>query len=176
MKNLKAPLIAAAVVLSVISCKKNDVKPNAENSAVNATQNSQSILNVQSLSWKSVADWQVANQQSFKVFYASVADTSITADVVSSGLVLVYKKNSDGTIVRLPFEEKVGGQVSNYWYYQVSEGKVLISCDNYTNSSNAGKDNFQVVVVNKDQINSLSNKGYANSKLMELDYNQVSGL
>jgi hypothetical protein len=176
MKNLKAPLIAIAFILSLASCKKNDVKPNTENATPNTTQNVQSVLNVQSLSWKSADDWKVANQQSFKVFYTSLSDTSITSDVVSSGMVLVYKKSLDGTISRLPFEEKVAGQVSNYWYYQVSEGKVLISCDNYTNSSSVSKDNFQVVVVNKEQINSLTNKGYENSKLMELDYNQVSGL
>lgn len=177
MKNLRVPFISVAIVLFFFSCKKNDVQ--APVNTASTTNNTAKInvnpaLNLKTSSaWTSVSNWQVANQQNFSLYYASINDAAITNAVATSGLVLVYKKSSDGTIVRLPFEEKSGSQLVNYWYYQVSNGKVLITRDSYNKTGASTSDTFQYVIFSADQLTKLNQQGYDRSKLMSVNYTDV---
>lgn len=177
MKNLRVPFIGLAIVLFFYSCKKNDVQtaPGTTSTTTNTAKITvDSSLNLKSTSaWTTVTGWQVANQQSFSLYYASLNDAAITNTVATSGLVLVYKKSSDGTVVRLPFEEKSGSQLLNYWYYQVSNGKVLITRDSYNKSDASTSDTFKYVIFSADQLTKLAQQGFDRSKLMSIGYTDV---
>jgi len=177
MKNLRVPFISVAIVLFFFSCKKNDVQApvNTSSTTTNTAKITvDSALNLKTSSaWTTVSNWQVANQQNFSLYYASINDAAITNAVATGGLVLVYKKSSDGTIVRLPFEQKSGSQLLNYWYYQVSNGKVLVTRDSYNKSDASTSDTFKYVIFTADQLNKLSQQGYDRSKLMSIGYTDV---
>ena len=178
MKNLRVPFISVAIVLFFFSCKKNDVQAPVNTPSTTTTNtakiNVDSALNLKTTSaWTSVSNWQVANQQNFSLYYASINDAAISNAVATGGLVLVYKKSSDGTVVRLPFEEKSGSQLVNYWYYQVSNGKVLITRDSYNKSGASTSDTFKYVIFTADQLTKLNQQGYDRSKLMSVSYTDV---
>ncbi|MFL5787159.1 MAG: hypothetical protein ACJ748_03830 [Flavisolibacter sp.] len=176
MKNLRVPLFGVAIVLFLFSCKKNDMQaPVTQSTTTNTAKiNVDSTQSLKSSSaWTALSNWQVANQQSFNLYYKSIPEAKITSAVASNGLVLVYKKSANNTIVRLPFEEKTGSQLSNYWYYQVSNGKVLISRDSYNNAQASSQDNFQYVIFTPDQLAKLEAKGYDRNKLMGISYEEV---
>ena len=176
MKNLKPSLFALMSVVLLFSCKKSDLKEEL------ASDNSQGIASTVSLkesSWKTLPKWNQVNQQSYSIYYSSLKDANITADVANDGLVLVYKKDATkNTTVELPYEEKVGN-TTYYWYYQISEGKVLVSCDIYGTSNTetlSTANNFKYIPISKDALSKLEGKGYSRTQLMALPYEQVSGM
>jgi hypothetical protein len=172
MKNLRVPVIAVAILLFFFSCKKNDVQApitTASTNTAKVTVNPTDSLKTASV-WNSISSWQVVNQQSFSLSYASISDANITTAVAANGLVLVYKKGTDGTIVRLPFEEKSGTQLLNYWYYQVSNGKVLVTRDSYNKTDASTTEKFQYIIFTADQLAKLNQTGLDRSKLMSINY------
>jgi hypothetical protein len=172
MKNLRVPVIAVAILLFFFSCKKNDIQAPITTASTNTAK--VTVTPTQSLktasAWNSISTWQVVNQQSFSLSYASISDANITSAVAANGLVLVYKKGTDGTIVRLPFEEKNGTQLQNYWYYQVSNGKVLVTRDSYNKTDASTTDKFQYIIFTADQLAKLNQTGLDRSKLMSINY------
>lgn len=181
MKNVKLPILGLSFVLLVASCKKDDFK---EESNLDAAASSVAATDANSLTWKSAAQWEKADQGTFSINYFTIADSSITADVADNGLVLVFKKVGNN-INSLPFEE---GQASsketdnatasaNYWYHQVSEGSLLISYDVYNTPANAETANsFQYFVITPEKLDELHTNGYTTEKLMGLGYAAAANL
>lgn len=174
MKTVKFPILCLAVTLFAASCKKNDVQGETSSESTAATAASD-------LSWKTISQWENDDQGTFSVHYFTIADSSITADVADNGLVLVYKK-ADTNVNTLPFEEGNPGDAStasntaNYWYHQVSEGSLLVSCDVYTGKADDAANSFKYFVITPEKLESLASDGYDAEKLMNLSYNDAAAL
>ena len=168
MKKNKLPVLSLALMIVMASCKKNDVlPPNAsslKNSAVtNATTASE---------WKALSNWATSKGTNVTTYSSKISDSSITADVAKSGLVLAYFKNSSN-IQSLPFLEK---DKSSFAYYQISKGSLTFSVDNYNGSTSLTANSFAYFVFTAEKLKSLESSGYSKSKLMQMSYNDVAAL
>jgi hypothetical protein len=173
LKNIKPSVLGLAITLIVASCSKKDVYN--ETADQSSTVTSAESVNANIPDWHSASQWDSVKQDKHAVFYFSMADSRITSDVVTDGLVLVYKKNNS-TTVTLPFKE-VSGNTATNWYHQVTEGNVLIFSDNSNDSNQPGAGNsFSLIVIAPDQLKSLASNGHTPSSLMDMTYEQVSKL
>lgn len=167
MKNYKLPLLGIALVLLITSCKKEDVRP------VNTTGSSALIASKTGASgWNSLSSWSTSKSDNATTYFTSLTDTTITADVARSGLVLVFKK-SGTTVQSLPFQDQA---TNTYWYYQVSKDAVRINGDNSESGRNYSGQVFSYFVFSAQQIADLGAKGKTKFDLMQLNYDQVLAL
>jgi len=170
MKSLRFPLLGIMVMMLAVSCKKEDltdtVQPKIESTTASAGADSSA--------WKSFSTWNAIEREKFNVYYTSVNDANLTASTVEDGLVLVYmKNNANGAVTRLPLEEKIGAD-TYYWYYQVAEGNILISCDvNGTAKDFNEKNSFRYEITTKDALTNLEQKGVSKTDLMKMTYNEL---
>lgn len=154
----------AFITLLATACKKNDPKYQApEQPTTKATAPSP---------WKSVNNWSDSKQNGFTVYNGKIEDGSITPEVISKGLVLVYKSKG-GSVLTLPSEDSE----NNYWYYQISKGAVTITSDVYGADQTLDQNStFQYFILTKDRLAKLEAKGYSKSKLMSLSHADASQL
>src|SRR6187399_2372215 len=115
MKNYKPLLLAFIIVSFIASCKKEDVRQtNLQNASESISKGSQ---------WTSLSDWSNLKTENSTTYFSTFSDSTITADVASTALVLIFKKN-ENDIQSLPFQEKAS---KAYWYYQVSKNRIRIN-------------------------------------------------
>jgi hypothetical protein len=160
MKNYK-PLLLAFIVVSVIaSCKKEDVRQTTlQNVSESISKGSQ---------WTSLSDWSNLKTENSTTYFSTFSDSSITPDVASTGLVLIFKK-IENNIQSLPFQEK---DSKTYWYYQVSKGKIRINSDN-SNGENLNRQSFSYFVITPEKLSVLEANGKTKSDLLQLSYEQA---
>ncbi len=176
MKSLNPRLFSLSLmsVVLLFSCKKYDLK---EQLATENTETTASTIGLKASSWKTLSDWNQVEQPSYNLYYTSIKDENITSDIANKGVVLVYKKtSSNNSLVQLPYEEKIGN-TTYYWYYQISNGKVLVSCDIYGSANKeyiSNSNSFKYVPVTIDALNQLEGKGYSRVELMKMPYEQVA--
>lgn len=163
MNKHKISILGFALIVLVSSCRKNDVRHEEQAAAPAATE---AVAAVKPASWQSY-NWKATSEDKFKVYNTSISDSAITASVVESGMVLVYKK--DGNSVNLlPFSEK-GSDL--FWHYQVSEGTIGISLDAYgTSKDSQPQSEFSYFVFTPAQIAALEAKGTSKAALMSISY------
>ena len=171
MKSLKPSIFGMFLLISVVGCKKNDFKDELvnENLLTTATQAKDAA------GWASLNKWEFASQEDFSVFYTTIQDAQLTAEVADNGLVLVFKK--DGTSVSaLPVEEKTKSE-SHYWYHQITEGKILISVDTYGTSiaPDAAKA-FKYFIITPEKLAQLTTTGHSLDQLMNLNHQEAASL
>ena len=178
MKSLKPSIVGLSLMSAVLlfSCKKYDLQDQV---ATTDNAKTTAVTGLRESSWKTLSNWTQVEQPSFNLYYTAVKDANITADIANNGAVLVYKKDGlTNSSVQLPYEEKVGN-TTYYWYYQVSEGKVLVSCDIY-GSADAQYLNatsvFKYIPITGDVLTQLEGKGFSRVELMKMTYSQVSSL
>ncbi|MFL5740696.1 MAG: hypothetical protein ACJ75B_10795 [Flavisolibacter sp.] len=158
-KKFLAAVFSAAVL--VTACKKSDVQQTAVNTPAVAA------ASVSSSNWKSLSSWNSQPQEKYTTYSNKISDSTISAAVAGKGLVLVYKK-SGTDISALPFEEK---GTSNFWYYQVSQGRLVVLVDTYgTTAAPAQGQSIKYFVLSADKLNELQSKGYSKAELMKLSY------
>lgn len=176
MKSLHLPLLGLLTMLCVISCKKEDLQ---NPSTLSPVSKSDSVaISFKTVSdWNTVADWNAVNQQKFSVYYCNIKDAKIAASDADNGLVLVYmKNNTTGAIVRLPYEDKADDH-SNYWYYQVTGGNILVSCDaSGTVKAPDQQISFKYVVSSGNTLGALEQNGLSRADIMNMPYNEVMKL
>lgn len=173
MKNLKLTVLSLAFIAFAASCSKKDHY--TENSVSNVSNTTSAKVSADSTGWQSVSQWQLIKQDNNSVYYFNIADKKFTSEVASDGLVLVFKKNA-GSMVALPSEETIGN-VSSYWYHQVTVGNLLILSDVHNSTNEPGAENyFKYVVITPDQLKSLETQGYTRSSLMNLTFDQAKKL
>ena len=173
LKNIKPSVLGLAIILIVASCSKKDAYNETADQI--STTTSDTVVSANIPDWHSATRWDSVNQDKHAVYYFSIADSRITSDVVTDGLVLVYKKNNSSTVT-LPFKE-VSGSTSTNWYHQVTEGNVLIFSDNSNDSNQPATGNsFRLLVITPDQLKSLASGGHTPSSLMDMTYEQVTKL
>ena len=92
-------------------------------------------------------------------------------------MIRIVKANGTGNSVQsLPFEETVNG-TKYYWYYQVTEGNVMIAVDVYGTDSNPAQGSiFKSVVLTKDAVADQETKGNTKAKLMSMPVETITAL
>ena len=165
MKSLKTPLLGLLLLLAILGCQKdlqqNQLPPENGQPKVSAVSKN---ANVTESEWKANLNWSSVELPSHSVFYTNVK-TDISAETADQGLVRIFK-SSGSNAQSLPFEENVNGR-KYYWYYQVTEGNVLISVDVYGSKENPGGI-FKSVVLNKEAVSGFEAKGYSKTELMKM--------
>src|SRR5215213_5565606 len=166
MKNHKLPILGLALSFVIFSCKKEDIqKPDAKDQATASVSVSKTAI------WNSLGNWASSTTENGTTYFSKIIDSTITSEVVESGLILVYKK-SGNSIQALPFQEK---DSKIYWYYQVSKGQVRINSD-----SNAGlnlnQESFSYFIATPQQLSSLEASGKSKFDLMQFSYEQAASL
>lgn len=173
MKKHKLPVVGfAALLLLMASCRKNDVQNTSTPAAV-PTVATASAAKTTSTDWTPATTWTPSKHEKFTTYNSTIADSSITSDVTSSGLVLAFAKN--GTEVHaLPYQEK--GASDSYWYYQVSKSAITFSCDVYSAAQSLNTTTFKYFVLNAQQLKEQEAKGHSKIDLMQLSYDKAAEL
>ena len=164
MKNFKFTVLGFGLMLMAASCKKYDVQ---EAQAPAAPL----VSNTTPAKWSSISSWSSSTSGNTTTHFSKVADSSITAAVAKSGLVLVFKKDGSG-IQSLPFEEK---ESKAYWYYQVSNGSVRINSDN-NKGQNLAQQSFTYFVITPEKLAALEASGKSRFELLNLNFEQAGAL
>jgi hypothetical protein len=174
MKSSKLPILGFSFLLAVSSCQKNDFNEESPNPAATSA-----VLNaVDTIGWTSSVQWETADQETFAVHYFTIEDQTITSDVADNGLVLLFKRSGQD-ITALPFEEGESTEdaPANYWYHQIMEGSLLVSCDVYSNKATPDAANsFKYFVITPEKLQSLQTDGHTTEKLMSLSYTEAAAL
>ena len=155
----KIQLLGLAAVLAFASCKKNDVNTETQNVEVSKTQEAQIS------SWTAIQNWTTTEGSA----QGSIADNNITTAVAGEGLVLVYA-NTKSTPVLLP--ARLG---NTYFYYQVENGSIQINASK-TDASFDKSQQFSYIILSKEQLQKLEEKGFSKLQLMAMDYSNVKQL
>lgn len=168
MKDMKI-LVLGLGLLAFASCKKNEVTPalsETETPAPAAAPASTSRLSA----WQALSSWDAAKSNGSVA--GIIKDAAITADIANEGLVLVFAKK--GSIEQsLPYMQS--GDV--FWSYQVEEGTIIITADGANDRAAIDTDQqFQYIVLSKEQLDALDAKGQSRSILINLSYQTAVSL
>src|SRR5690349_16174339 len=110
MNKQKLSILGFALMILVASCRKTDADvPAPAEQAVTVA------------GFKTVSNWQTSTENNVTSYSGRIQDSSINADVVENGLVLVYLKNAN-SVSSLPVAVKGASDIS--WNYQVSENLI----------------------------------------------------
>lgn len=167
MKKHKLPVLGFAMMVLIASCKKNDVVP-----ATVSPSKISSVSLASTSEFRLLNNWSTAKNANVTIYSSKISDSSITADVARSGLVLAYFKNN-GISQLLPFQEKDN---SSFAYYQISKGNLTFSIDNYSGSTSLTSANFAYFVFTPNKLKSLESSGYSKSKLMQMSYTDIANI
>ena len=66
---------------------------------------------------------------------------------------------------------------NNYWYYQVVEGQLLLSCDVYGSiDEQIANSSFHHIVISAENLAKLFHQGYNKEALMMMSYSEVKNI
>lgn len=171
MKKLQAPFFGVLLLVAAVGCRKDKLNdaPSQELSELSSPSSSETTES----GWQSQQNWVKVEQPNHTVFYTNIKTDAVTADAADNGLVRVFKSGNSNAPISLPFEETVGSQ-KLYWYYQVTEGNVMIAVDVYGDRSNPAQSQlFKHLVLDKQAIASFEAKGTSKVELMNLSYDKL---
>ena len=76
----------------------------------------------------------------------------------------------------LPFEETNGSQ-KTYWYYEVSDGNIMLMADVYGDRMNPfTNSSFKYIVIGDEEMQDIQNKGITKKDLKRLSYDDLNKL
>jgi hypothetical protein len=171
MKKTHAMLAGLMLLLTALSCRKDleqnqtEATPTIQPTAtVTATA---TVSGVSESEWQKDLSWTYVERPTRSIFYTNIK-ADISEETAEKGLVRVFKFSDSGAPQSLPFEETVNGQ-KNYWYYQVTEGNIMISVDVYGSKNNPATSSlFKSVVLSKDAVANFETQGKTRAKLMAM--------
>jgi len=179
MKKIHAPIAAIAIFLTIASCKKdlqeNPIKESAiETTAVAVENNKVAAQGISESEWISNTSWTSVQRPSHSVFFTNIK-SDISVETAEQGLIRIVKANGTGNSVKsLPFEETING-TRYYWYYQVTEGNVMIAVDVYGSNTNPAEGSlFKSVVLTKEAVADQETKGNTKDKLMSMPVETIT--
>ena len=174
MKNVRIPLAASLSFLLITGCRKADVKSSLVN---NSNVIAKHTDGVNESDWKAGNEWAGVEQPQYSIFYTNIKAGAVNAEAAEKGMIRVFKINNSDNVsesVALPFEETNGSQ-KFYWYYQVTEGNIMISVDVYGSKTNpAEKSLFKYVVLSHEVVDGFEKKGTSKSDLMRMSYDGIT--
>ena len=177
MKNLKISLAGIVALIIVVGFKKNDAQLSQSETVSNAVTTPQ-VSSITESGWSSYANWNSSKHGDSSVYSTNIKTDAVTADAIQNGLVRIFKmeNNSEATSTNLPFEGKTGA-VSQFWYYQVSEGNIMLLIDVSGGSTNpAEKSLFKYVVLSGNAIKEIEKKGTSRGDLVNVSYDKLEEL
>lgn len=164
-KSIRVASFAFLSVVALSACQKEQ----KESLLSMAGNTGQSV----SSSWAPINNWASEPAADNKSFNGSIADSSITDEILSNGLVLLYAKN--GTIIEaLPSTHSATGDIA--WNYQVSQG--MISVNGKLNGQGVfnKEEPFSYFILSKDQIDALEKKDKNVNDLLNSSYDNLQTL
>ena len=175
MKNVRIPLTAALLLMLTFGCRKKDVLSSSLENNSNAIAKHTDGVNESD--WQAGNEWAGVEQPQYSIYYTSIQAAAITSDAAEKGMVRVFKINDSGKsseTTALPFEETKGSE-KYYWYYQVTEGNIMISVDVYGSKTNpAEKSLFKYVILSNEVVDGFEKKGTSKSDLMSMSYQGIT--
>ena len=175
MKNVSIPLTAALLLLLTFSCRKTDVKSSSLDNHPNIIAKHTDGVNESG--WQAASEWAGVEQPQYSIFYSNIKVSAISADASEKGMVRIFKINDSGKSsesTALPFEETIGS-AKYYWYYQVTEGNIMLSVDVYGSKTNpAEKSLFKYVILSNEVVDGFEKKGTSKSDLMSMSYQGIT--
>jgi hypothetical protein len=177
MKNLKTPLAVLLIVITAASCRKTENEFQQPQATVEQTASVATLPEgiIQS-DWQSATAWNKVEQPTYSIYTSNIKG-DISAENAEQGMVRVFKSTGKNAVpVALPFEETVDGQ-KQYWYYQVTEGNVMVAVDAYGSKAvnPADQTQFKLVILNKDVLSSFEEKGTSRADIMNMSYDSFTG-
>lgn len=169
MINLKTPFAVLILLATASSCRK-DIHESIPPAAEEINQTELSIAPVKTgineSDWQQGLSWSKVERPTHTVYFTNIA-ADVTAQTAEQGLVRIFSTAGSGN-ESLPFETSVNGQ-KQYWYYQVTEGNIMISVDVYGSSSNPGETSkFKSVILDKTAVAELKSNGKTEADLMNM--------
>lgn len=170
MKKLQAPFAGLLILLTVLSCRK-DLQQTTQSTTPDVSQQTSvaavATSGIVESGWQKNLTWTSVERPTHSIFYTNIK-TDISAETAEKGLVRVFKSSDAVASQSLPFEETVNGH-KYYWYYQVTEGNVMVSVDVYGSTENPGVASlFKSVVLTKDAVANFETHGDNRTKLMQM--------
>jgi hypothetical protein len=164
------------ILCAIVSCKKDQLEttptdPQLETITDKQLQNSQA-------DWSAPSQVEKAERANHTVFYTNIKAPEITAETGNEGMIRIYKKDELGRISShaLPLEETNGAQ-KTYWYYEISEGNIMVSADVYGGRSNPfTNSSFKYIVMDDMDMQKLQSKGITRKELKRLSYDELNRL
>ena len=159
-------ILGLALVSIFTACRKNDLpaneapEPQPLVAEVKATNN-----------WKSVSSWSSNTADNSTSFSSRIEDSSLSSEVVSNGLVLVYMKKGENA-VSLPFTEE--GTKLN-WHYQVSNNVLQINGD-ASGTTEVSNEQISYFVISPEKIKTLEAEGTSKLDLMSFTYEKAAAV
>jgi hypothetical protein len=164
---LKTPFAGLAILCTILSCQKDVQQLNSSEIHQTSVAGKAQSSNLIESEWNKNLTWTKVELPSRTVYYTNIA-TAISAETETQGLVRVFKSSASSNAQSLPFEETVNGS-KHYWYYQVSEGNIMIAVDVYGSKENpAMPDAFKSVVLTPQAVASLEVKGNTRGAVMTM--------
>ena len=177
MKNLNIALAGLLVLMIAVGCKKNDSQPQQSETA-STTEATSQIASTTESEWNLLMDWNSLKHADSTVYSSNIKIESLNADAVQNGLVRIFKIANPGgvTSTALPFEEK-NGAVNQFWYYEVTEGNIMILIDvSGGNTNPAEKSLFKYVILSGNAVKEIEKKGSSKADLMSVSYDKLKEL
>jgi hypothetical protein len=177
MKNHYIAFAGLVVLIIAVGCKKNDAQLSQSEIVSNSVTTPQVSATTES-GWNPSTDWISSKHADSTVYSTNIQTAAVTADAIQNGLVRIFKmnNNSEAPSTKLPFEEKAGA-ISQFWYYQVSEGNIMILIDvSGSNTNPAEKSLFKYVVLSGNAVKEIGKKGTSRGDLMSLSYDKLKEL
>ena len=162
------------LLCAIVSCKKDQLEsPSLEESTLNTHTSSQ----IQHPDWTVPVQIEKAERSTHTVFYTTLKAPDIHSSI-SDGSIRIYKKDHKGNISSrsLPFEETIGSQ-KTYWYYEVSDGNIMVSADVYGDRMNPfTNSSFKYIVIDDSEMQQMQIKGINKKDLKMLSYEDLAKL
>ena len=169
-----AKITGVLLLCAIVSCKKDQLE---SNSLKESHLNSNTTEQIQNEDWSAPVEVQKADRSSHTVFYTNIKAQDINTEN-PGGLIRIYKKDYKGNINprALPYEETNGSQ-KTYWYYEVSDGNIMIYADVYGDRTNPFTNNsFKYIVIDDADLQQMQNKGINKKDLRRLSYEDLTKL
>lgn len=172
MNKHKLSILGFALLVLMASCKKMDTPFQPAQAAT--TTAAATAAPQASTTWAAIGSWNATKAEKYTTYNSTIQDKGITADVIKSGLVLVYKKDGEA-VHSLPYEQK--GSADQYWYYQTSEGAITINVDAYGTAQTISNDaTIRYFIVSEQQIKDFVATGKTKLDLLNLSYDAAAEL
>src|SRR5688572_26168962 len=157
----------------IVSCKKEQL----ESTSLQESQDNITRTQIQNSDWSTPMHVEKADRSTHTVYYTNLKAPDLSS-AISDGLIRIYKKDNKGNISSraLPFEETNGSQ-KTYWYYEVSDGNIMVSADVYGERTNPFINNsFKYIVIDEADIQHMQTKGINKKELKRLSYEDLNEL
>jgi hypothetical protein len=175
MKSLEK-ITGVLLLCAIVSCRKNELEK------ISGPENSNTVLTEQNKlsesDWTPITQSNTADRPTHTVYYTNLQAGNITSANADNALVRIYKKDNSGKIssTALPFEENIGSQ-KLYWYYEVSEGNIMVSVDVYGSKVNPFTNNsFKYIIVDNAAVEGMERKGISKKQLLQMPYEDLNKL